>query len=262
MTTQNTNSLPFVKTPAGSRIPKIGTLAYHASIGFCDVIGRVGERVRVLVTDFSEATPVSLRKGAIDRKAWMARVANASDATALGGERVRIRVSDFSEATDAVLGAGTPDERTISRSAWLERVADACDDAALAECSHLDARSADERDALYQARPLVRQLQESVLSRCRAANEMLVSIDNAEASGWEFDEYLVERPASERKRGKAPAPRPFKKPASNVGTLEDPTKPDWLVAEMNECFGDMWTPANPERDEAFAKFARENDTRA
>jgi len=213
-TLETTNSLSFVKTPRGSRIPKIGTLAYHPSIGFCDVIGRVGERVRVRVTDFSEATPVSLRKGAIDRKAWMARVANASD------------------------------------------------NSALAECAHYDARAKDDTDALYGASPLVRQLQESVMSRCRAANEMLVAIDGAEAIGWEFDEYLTERPASERKRAKAPAPRPFKKPASNVGTLEDPTKPDWLVAEMNECFGDMWTPANPERTEAFAKFARENDDRA
>ena len=219
MTTQNTNSPSFVKTPAGSRIPKTGTLAYHPNIGFCDVVGRVGERVR-------------------------------------------IRVTDFSEATDVVLGAGTPEERTISRSDYLALLAQTSDNTALAECALYDARAKDDTDALYGASALVRQLQESVLSRCRAGNEMLVAIDGAEAIGWEFDEYLTERPASERKRGKAPAPRPFKKPASNVGTLEDPTKPDWLVAEMNECFGDMWTPANPERDEAFAKFARENDSRA
>ena len=219
MTTQNTNSPIFVTTPAGSRIPKIGSLAYHASIGFCDVIGRVGERVR-------------------------------------------IRVTDFSEATDVVLAAGTKQERTISRSDYLALLAQTSDNTALAECALYDARAKDDTDALYGASALVRQLQESVLSRCRAGNEMLVAIDGAEAIGWEFDEYLTERPASERKRGKAPAPRPFKKPASNVGTLEDPTKPDWLVAEMNECFGDMWTPANPERDEAFAKFARENDSRA
>ena len=218
-TTENTNSLPFVKTPAGSRIPKIGTLAYHASIGFCDVIGRVGERVR-------------------------------------------IRVTDFSEASDVVLAAGTKQERTISRSDYLALLAQTSDNTALAECALYDARAKDDTDALYGASALVRQLQESVLSRCRAANEMLVSIDNAEASGWEFDEYLVERPSTKSKRGKAPAPRLPKKPASNVGTLEDPTKPDWLVAEMNECFGDMWTPANAERDEAFAKFARENDNRA
>ena len=213
-TIENTNSLPFVTTPAGSRIPKIGTLAYHPSIGFADVVGRVGERVRVRVTDFSEATDVVLPKETITRKAWMSRVAEAND------------------------------------------------DAIMSEVAHYDARATDESDALYGASALVRQLQESVMSRARGVNEMLVSIDNAEACGWEFDEYLTERPKSERKRGKAPAPRPFKKPASNVGTLEDPTKPDWLVAEMNECFGDMWTPANPERDEAFAKFARENDTRA
>ena len=219
-TIENTNSLPFVKTPRGSRIPKIGTLAYHPSIGFCDVIGRVGERVRIRVTDFSEATDVVL--------------------TPNNGETIEI----------------------LSRQEWMARLADTSDAVALAECATYDARAKDDTDPLYGASALVRQLQESVLSRCRGANEMLVAIDGAETNGWEFDEYLVERPSTKRTRGKAPAPRLPKKPASRVGTLEDPTKPDWLVAEMNECFGDMWTPANPERDEAFAKFARENDDRA
>ena len=220
MTNSNTNSLPFVTTPRGSRIPKIGTLAYHPSIGFCDVIGRVGERVRIRVTDFSEATEVVL--------------------TPNDGETIEI----------------------LSRRDWMKRLAATSDNTALAECAALDARGQDETDALYGASPLIRQLQESIMSRCRGANEMLVAIDGAETNGWEFDEYLVSTPSRKTTRGKAPAPRPYQKPASRVGTLEDPTKPDWLVAEMNECFGDMWTPANPERDEAFNKFARENDDRA
>ena len=202
MTTQNTNSPIFVTTPAGSRIPKIGTLAYHPNIGFCDVVGRVGDRVRIRVTDFSEATDVTLR-------------------------------------------AGTPEETTISRADWMARVAQTAEASALFEIDGLDARSADPLDALYEARPLVRQMQESIISRTRGASEMLINLDAAGSLDWEFDEYMTERPASERKRGKAPAPRPYKKPASRVGTLEDPTKPDWLVAEMNEAFGDMWTPANP-----------------
>ena len=197
MTNPNTNSPAFVLTPAGSRIPKIGTLAYHPSIGFCDVIGRIGERVRIRVTDFSEATPVSLRKGAIDRKAWMARLATASD------------------------------------------------NSALIECAVYDARAQDDTDALYGASPLVRQLQESVISRTRGANEMIVAIDGAEAIGWEFDEYLVDAPKRTIKKAKAPAPRPYQAPASKVGTLEDDERPDWLVAELNETFGDMWTPSNP-----------------
>jgi hypothetical protein len=202
MTNQTTNSPAYVTTPRGSRIPAIGTLAYHPSIGFCDVIGRVGERVRV-------------------------------------------RVTDFSEATDVVLGAGTSDERTMTRKAWMQLLADTSDNSALVECAVYDARAKVDTDALYGASPLVRQLQESVMSRCRGANEMLVNIDAAERVGWEFDEYLVERPSAKAKRGKAPAPRPYQAPASKVGTLEDPSKPDWLVAEMNECFGDMWTPSNP-----------------
>ena len=218
-TTENTNSLPFVKTPRGSRIPKIGTLAYHPSIGFCDVVGRVGERVR-------------------------------------------IRITDFSEATDVILSAGTPEERTISRKDYLALVAETSETVALAEIDTYEARMLDETDGLYGAAALVKQLSESAISRTRGANEMLVSIDNAERVGWEFDEYLVHTPSRKRTRAKAPAPRPQPKPVSKVGTIEDPTKPDWLVAEMNECFGDMWTPANPERTEAFNAYVEEHNPRA
>ena len=195
MTNPNTNSPAFVLTPAGSRIPKTGSLAYHPSIGFCDVIGRIGERVRIRVTDFSEASPVALSK------------------------------------------------ETISRQAWMSRLAEASDNSALLECAVYDARAQDDTDALYGASPLVRQLQESVISRTRGANEMIVAIDGAEAIGWEFDEYLVDAPKRTIKKAKAPAPRPYQAPASKVGTLEDPSKPDWLVAEMNECFGDTWQPS-------------------
>jgi len=218
-TTENTNSLPFVKTPRGSRIPKIGTLAYHPSIGFCDVVGRVGERVRIRVTDFSEAVAV-------------------------------------------VLASGTSEERTLSRKDYLTLLSDASDNSALIEIAGLEARMLDETDGLYGAAVLVKQLSESIISRTRGANEMLVAIDGAERVGWEFDEYLVNRPSTKRTRAKAPAPRPFKKPVSKVGTIEDPTKPDWLVAEMNECFGDMWTPANPERTEAFNAYVEEHNPRA
>ena len=202
MTTQNTNSLPFVTTPAGSRIPKIGTIACHPSIGFAEVVGRVGERVRIRVTDFSDASDVTLR-------------------------------------------AGTPEETTISRKAWMARVAETSENSALLEIDGLDARLLDDSDGLFGAAALVKQFQESIISRTRGANEMVVAIDGAEDVGWEFDEYLVDTPSRKKVRAKAPAPRPQPKPVSRVGTLEDPTKPDWLVAEMNEAFGDMWTPANP-----------------
>ena len=195
MTNPNTNSPAYVTTPAGSRIPKTGTLAYHPNIGFAEVVGRVGDRVRIRVTDFSEATDVVLRKETISRQAWMARRAEASENNAL-----------------AMMDA-------------------------------LDARSADPLDALYEARPLVKQMQESIISRTRGANEMIVNLDATGSLDWEFDEYLVDAPKRTIKKAKAPAPRPYQAPASKVGTLEDPTKPDWLVAEMNECFGDMWQPS-------------------
>ena len=43
MTTQ------FVTTPAGSRIPKLGTIAYHDTVGFGEVIGRSGGRLRIKI---------------------------------------------------------------------------------------------------------------------------------------------------------------------------------------------------------------------
>ena len=98
------------------------------------------------------------------------------------------------------------------------------------------------QDAFIGATALVNGMIEGLIARCTEPNEVIVNIDDAEAFGWEFDEFAMELPKKSKTRAKAPAPRPFKKPASNVGTLEDPSKPDWLVAEMNECFGDMWTP--------------------
>ena len=199
MTNPTTNSLVPVLTSRGARIPKLGTIAYHDNLGFGEVVGRIGERVRIAFTDLSDAS-------------------------------------------DVVLNAGKNNEATLSRKHWLKRLANSSDNSALIECAVYDARAKDDTDALYGASPLVRQLQESRISRTRRANEVIVGIDSAEAFGWEFDEYAMELPKSERKRGKAPAPRPQKKPVSRVGTLEDPTRPDWIVAEMNECFGNTWTP--------------------
>ena len=195
MPNSTNNSPAYVTTPAGSRIPKTGTLAYHPNIGFAEVVGRVGDRVRIRVTDFSEATDVVLSSGTISRQAWMARLAEASENTAL------------------------------------------------AMIDHLDARCADPLDGLYEARPLVKQMQESIISRTRGVREMLVNLDATGSLDWEFDEYMTYAPKRTIKKAKAPAPRPYEAPASKVGTLEDPTKPDWLVAEMNECFGDAWQPS-------------------
>jgi hypothetical protein len=173
----------------------MGTVAYHPNIGFAEVVGRVGDRVRIRVTDFSDATDVALRSGTISRQAWMSRVAEASDVSAL------------------------------------------------AECAVYDARAKDESDGLYGASALVRQLQESVISRARGANEMVVNLDSAGSLDWEFDEYMTYTPSAKLKKAKAPAPRPYKAPASKVGTLEDDERPDWLVAELNETFSDYWTPS-------------------
>ena len=125
----------------------------------------------------------------------------------------------------------------------MSRVAETSDASALAECAVYDARAQQETDALYGASALVRQLQESVISRTRGAREMIVSLDAGASLDWEFDEYLTYTPKRTIKKAKAPAPRPYQAPASKVGTLEDDERPDWLVAELNETFGDMWTPS-------------------
>ena len=200
MSNQTSNSTSFVTTPAGSRIPKTGSLAYHPSIGFAEVVGRVGDRVRIRVTDFSDATDVVL--------------------TPNKGETIEI----------------------LTRKEWLARVAEVNDNGIETEMAVYDARATEESDALYGASALVRQLQESVMSRSRGANEMLVNLDSAASLDWEFDEYMTYTPKRSIKKAKAPAPRPYQAPASNVGTLEDDERPDWVVAELNETFSDYWTP--------------------
>jgi|TARA_R110000824_G_scaffold51444_1_gene143493 hypothetical protein len=109
------------------------------------------------------------------------------------------------------------------------------------EIAGLEARLADSEDAFHGAKALVNGMIESLIAGCTEANEVIVNIDTAEAFGWEFDEFAMELPKKSRTKAKAPAPRPFKAPASKVGTIEDASKPDWLVAEMNECFGNTWT---------------------
>ena len=201
MTTTKTPPVTVpVLTPAGSRIPLVGTICCHDSIGFATVVGRSGSRLRIAITDFSEAS-------------------------------------------DVVLRAGTPEETTISREEWLSRVSDASLNSACMEIAVLEARGRVEHDALFGARVQIKALSASIEARVRDVNEMLVNIDGAEACGWEFDEYATYTPKKKFGKAKAPKPRAPKPVPSKVGTLEDPSKPDWLVAEMNECFGEYWTPA-------------------
>jgi len=97
------------------------------------------------------------------------------------------------------------------------------------------------QDAFIGATALVNGMIEGLIARCTEDNEVIVNIDDAEAFGWEFDEFAMETPKKSKTRGKAPKPV-APKPVSNVGTVEDPEMADWMVAEMNECFGEYWTP--------------------
>ena len=133
----------------------------------------------------------------------------------------------------------SPEEGALAR---IAAVSAARTSGAEIEIAGLEARLADRHDAFHGGKALVNGMIEGLIARCTEDNEVIVNIDDAEAFGWEFDEFAMELPKKSITKAKAPAPRPPKKPVSNVGTVEDAERPDWLVAELNETFGDMWTP--------------------
>jgi len=204
----NSNSLP-VLTPAGSRIPKVGTICCHPSIGFATVVSRTQRALRIQLDDIEGADDVTLRNGdVITRAAWLSRLSDADLS------RACIEIAVLEARRDA-----TPVQvENGSGVAWMQD------------------------EPLAGARPFVKQLCASIEASVREADEMIVSIDSAEACGWEFDEFATFTPKRKITKGKAPKPRAPKQEPTNVGTLEDTARPDWLVAELNETFGDMWTP--------------------
>ena len=139
-------------------------------------------------------------------------------------------------------------------TARLERISEASLNAACIEIAGLEARRdglcpetglgvADRhQDPFIGATALVKQLSASVEARIREPNEIIINIDDAERFGWEFDEYATQPVLKKVLKEKAPKARPPKQEPSNVGTLEDSSRPDWLVAEMNECYGNHWQP--------------------
>ncbi len=73
----------------------------------------------------------------------------------------------------------------------------------------------------------------------READEVIVSIDHAEACGWEFDEYATYTPLKKIKKAKAPKPVVVAQPVEET----DDAMPSWMADEMGECFKDdsVWT---------------------
>ena len=128
-------------------------------------------------------------------------------------------------------------------TARLERVSEASLNSACIETAGIMARVEDDQDALWKQTPTAKMLCAAVEARIREANEIIINIDDAERFGWEFDEYATQPVLKKLHKQNAPKARPPKQVPSKVGTLEDPTRPDWLVAEMNECFGNSWTPS-------------------
>ena len=66
MTTTTTLPTPIpVLTPAGSRIPKVGTICCHSLLGFGSVISRTQSSVRIVLDDLEGADDVTLKDGTI-----------------------------------------------------------------------------------------------------------------------------------------------------------------------------------------------------
>ena len=125
-------------------------------------------------------------------------------------------------------------------TARLERISEASLNAACIETAGIMARIEDEQDALYKQSPTAKMLCAGVEARIREPNEIIINIDDAERFGWEFDEYATQPVL--KKTLKEKAPKPSVAQAVEVVELEDASRPDWLVAEMNACYGDNWIP--------------------
>ena len=111
--------------------------------------------------------------------------------------------------------------------------------AAEIEIAGLEARLADKEDAFHGGKALVNGMIESLIARCTEPNEVIVNIDNAEAFGWEFDEYAMEQPLKNVKKVKAAKPVTVAPPAVEV----DDAMPTWMADEVGECFADdaVWS---------------------
>jgi len=214
-TTQNTTSTSIpVLTSRGVRIPKVGTIAVHDALGFCTVISRTHSTLRISVDDIDGADDVTLRNGSIVSRAdWMQRVSDAS----LAGACIEI--------------AGLEARR----------------DASPIEIESGDGTAMHVGDPFVGATALVKQLIAGVEARVRDANEMVISIDQAEACGWEFDEFATFTVGKPTKIGKAQEAR--KAAASKAAVVAPPVEdtddamPSWMADEMGECFADdaVWT---------------------
>ena len=130
----------------------------------------------------------------------------------------------------------SPEEGALDR---ITAVSAARTASAEIEIAGLEARMADKEDAFHGAKALVNGMIEGLIARCTEDNEVIVNIDDAEAFGWEFDEFAMEQPLKKIKKVKPAKPVAVAPPAVEV----DDTMPTWMVDEVGECFGDdaVWS---------------------
>tara|TARA_R110002110_G_scaffold174831_2_gene378106 strand:+ start:846 stop:1433 length:588 start_codon:yes stop_codon:yes gene_type:complete len=148
---------------------------------------------------------------------------------------LRLTVDDIDGADDVTLRDGS----IVSRADWMQRVSEASLNSACIEIAGLEARKADREDAFHGATAFVKELSASLEARVRDVNEMVISIDQAEACGWEFDEFATFTPSKNIKKAKAPKPVTVTPPVEEV----DDAMPSWMADEVGECFADdaVWT---------------------
>tara|TARA_R110002110_G_scaffold4191_2_gene21747 strand:- start:1914 stop:2534 length:621 start_codon:yes stop_codon:yes gene_type:complete len=192
-----------VLTPHGVRIPLVGTIACHPTIGFATVVSRTQSTLRIQLDDIEGADDVTLRNGdVITRAAWLSRLSDADL------QRACIEISHLQARLNA--------------------------DPVLVECGA--GRALEDGDVFVGATAFVKELSASIEASVREADEMIVSIDHAERCGWEFDEFATFTPQKTVKKAKAPKPVVAPRHAENA-------MPSWMEEEMGECFKDdaVWT---------------------
>ena len=207
MTTTNPFAPVPVLTSRGVRIPLVGTICCHPSIGFATVVSRTQSILRIQLDEIEGADDVTLRNGDVITRAEL--LSRLSDADL---QRACIEIAGL----EARLNADPVQVETGAGRALVDG------------------------DVFVGAKTFVKELCASIESSVREADEMFISIDAAERCGWEFDEFATYIPT--RKFKKATAPKPVVVQPAEVVELEDDTRPAWLVDELNACYGDNWVP--------------------
>ena len=188
-----------VLTAGGVRIPMVGTIAYHEALGFCTVVSRTHETLRLSFTEveLDGADDVTLRDGSVVSRAdWLMRASEVSLSSAITETAV---LDSRYNALDVAVSTGDGSE-------WRAG------------------------DPFAGATALIKQLTESIEERIKEPNQMIITINGAERCGWQFDEYASHVPMAKamfKSEKKA-----FVEAPARVAVDESD---DWFQDELDDC---------------------------